>query len=66
MYKIECIDIEPCDHCFTLPCVCTIVNINIYGYKGEIFITTYLLNTLYGCMKVYILLNIVVVRVVKK
>ena len=26
-----------CDHCFTLLCVCTIVNINIYGDKGEIF-----------------------------
>ena len=37
MHETECIDIEPCDHCFTLPCVCTFVNINIYGDKGEIF-----------------------------
>ena len=35
MRKTECIDIEPCDHCFTLPCACTIININIYGEKGE-------------------------------
>ena len=37
MHKTKCIDFEPCDHCFILPCVCTIVNINIYGDKGEIF-----------------------------
>ena len=37
MHKTESIDIEPCDHCFTLLCVCTIVNINIYGDKSEIF-----------------------------
>ena len=35
IYRTECIDIEPCDHCFTLPCACTIININIYGQKGE-------------------------------
>ena len=37
MRKTECIDFEPCGPCFTLPCVCTIVNINIYQDKGEIF-----------------------------
>ena len=38
MCKTECIDIEPCDLCLTLPCACTIVNINIYGDKGERYI----------------------------
>ena len=34
MCKTECIDFEPRDHCFTLPCVCTIVNINIKALKA--------------------------------
>ena len=33
MCKTECIDIEPCGCCFTLPCAYMIININIYGEK---------------------------------
>ena len=38
MCKTECIDIEPCDYCFTLPCVCMIINKNISDEKGERYI----------------------------
>ena len=55
MHKTECIDIEPCDLCLTLLCACTIVNINIYGDKGEryilvIYFTTYYYILFYKCI----------------
>ena len=38
MRKTECIDIEPYGCCFTLPCVCKIININISDENGERYI----------------------------
>ena len=35
MHKTDCIDVELCDKCFTLPCECIIVNIKDCIIKGE-------------------------------
>ena len=38
MHKSECIDSEPCDRCFTLPCVCVYNCQHKYLWgQGEIF-----------------------------
>ena len=35
MHKTDCIDVELCHKCFTLPCECIIVNIKDCIVKGE-------------------------------
>ena len=35
MRKTDCIDVELCHSCFTLPCECIIVNIKDSIVKGE-------------------------------
>ena len=35
MCKTDCIDVELCDKCFTLPCKCIIVNIKDGIIRGE-------------------------------
>ena len=36
MKRTNCIDIELCDNCFTLPCRCIINNMNMNCAKGQV------------------------------
>ena len=36
MKRTYCIDIELCDNCFTLPCKCIIINMNMNCAKGQV------------------------------
>ena len=50
MHKADCIDVELCDKCFTLPCECIIVNIKDGIIRGE-----HLIGTMYPNYSFYLL-----------
>ena len=63
MKRTDCIDIELCDNCFTLPCKCIIINMNRNCAKGQVknilLVEGFSLNIL-SCVS-YKILNYVII-----